>query len=232
MGAKTEAIIRAARNRRQRALSEYDSKIVIADYGVPTAREELVQTLSQARAAARRLGYPIVLKACSAGEAHKTEKGLVAVGLASEKALREAFASLRAQAGAGYAGDFLVQEMVEGGREIMIGMMRDPQFGPCVMFGLGGIFSEILQDIAFRVAPLMPRDALAMLRSIRARRILGAVRGMKAVDVGSLCRSLMAVGRIGLDHPEIVAIDINPLIVRNQTPVAVDALVVLSPERM
>ena len=111
----------------------------------------------------------------------------------------------------------------------MIGMLRDPQFGPCVMFGLGGVLTEILRDVVFRVAPLAERDARAMLRRIRAHRILDAVRGMPPVDTVSLCRSLMALGRIGLEHPEIAAIDVNPLIVRGATPVAVDALVVLSP---
>ncbi|OGL01366.1 MAG: hypothetical protein A3I14_03040 [Candidatus Rokubacteria bacterium RIFCSPLOWO2_02_FULL_73_56] len=229
MIARAETIIRRARERRERALSEHESKRVLAAYGVPTTREVLVRTATQAAAAARRLGYPVALKACAAGESHKTEQGLVALGLGGERELRRAFAALGARAGAGYAGAYLVEEMVRGDRELMIGMVRDPQFGPCVMFGLGGVFTEILQDVVFRVAPLGRRDALAMLRRIRAHRILDAVRGLPAVDTAALCRSLMAVGRIGLEHPEIVAIDVNPLIVRGRTPVAVDALVVLGP---
>ena len=228
MTTRAQAIIRRAHERRQRALSEHDSKRVIAAYGVPTTREVLVKTPAEAGSAARRLGYPVVLKVCSAGESHKTEKGLVAVGLTGERDLRAAFGRLKERAGAGYAGDFLVQEMIEGSRELMIGMVRDPQFGPCVMFGLGGIFAEILQDVVFRVAPLGRRDALEMLRRVRSHRVLDAVRGLPAVDDESLCASLMAVGRIGLDHPEVSAIDVNPLIVRRGTPIAVDALVVLS----
>jgi acetyl-CoA synthetase (ADP-forming) len=224
----TGTILQRARQRGERALSEHDSKQILDEYGVPVAREALVRTASEAVTAAAGLGYPVVLKACAAGEAHKTEKGLVAVGLGSETALREAFAALVARAGQDYAGDFLVQEMVRGSREVMIGMVRDAQFGPCVMFGLGGIFTEILRDVVFRVAPLTTDDAMAMLRAIRGHRILDAVRGLPAVDVGALCRSLVAVGQIGLDHPDVAEIDVNPLIVRDDRAVAVDALVVLA----
>jgi len=230
MAERIEAIIRRARERRQRTLSEHDSKRVIAAYGVPTAREVLVTTAREATVAARRIGYPVALKVCAPEVSHKTERGLLAVGLGGEAELRRAFTTLRARAGADFDGEFLVQEMVEGRRELMIGMVRDPQFGPCVMFGLGGVFTEVLQDVVFRVAPLAESEARAMLRGIRAHRMLESVRGMPAVDAASLSRSLMAVGRIGLDHPEIVAIDVNPLIARDRTAVAVDALVVLSHE--
>ena len=118
--------------------------------------------------------------------------------------------------------------MVSGAREIMIGMHRDLSFGPAVMFGLGGIFTEILQDVTFRIAPLRKKDARDMLRSIRGHKILQAVRGMPAADLDILCHSLMAVGQVAIDHPEIEEIDINPLIIRGSKAVAVDALIVLS----
>jgi acetyl-CoA synthetase (ADP-forming) len=174
---KGATIIQRARQWRQAALSEYDSKRVIAAYGVPTTREVLVQTAAGADPAARRIGYPVALKVCAAGASHKTEKGLVALDLGNDKDLRRAFATLKARAGKSYDGDFLVQEMVRGSRELMIGMVRDPRFGPCVMFGLGGVFSEILQDVVFRVAPLSRRDALEMLRGIRAHRVLDMLKG-------------------------------------------------------
>jgi acetate---CoA ligase (ADP-forming) subunit beta len=220
-------ILRGALARRDRSLSEHDSKRVIAAYGVPVTREVLVATLSGARAAARRIGYPVVLKVCGAGATHKTEQGLVAVGLASDRELRRAFAALAERAGGGDGVKFLVQEMVAGSRELMVGMVRDAQFGPSVMFGLGGIFTEIFADVVFRVAPLTGEEALGMLDAIRARRILDAVRGMKAVDRRVISESLVAMGRIALDHPDVAEIDVNPLIVRDGTPVAVDALVVL-----
>jgi len=227
MASRTQRIIDAARKRGDAALSEHDSKKLLAAYGVPVSRETLVASAAEARAAARKIGYPVVLKACSASEAHKTEKGLIAVGLGTQKELSVAFAELSARAGPEYDGAFLVQEMVRGAREIMIGMHRDPQFGPSVMFGLGGIFTEILQDVVFRVAPLRKRDAIEMTRAIRGYRILDAVRGMPAVDRDVVTHCLMAVGKLALDHPDIAEIDINPLIVRGARPVAVDALVVL-----
>ncbi len=227
MATRAETILSAARKRGQKTLSEYDSKRILASYGIPVSREALVKTQAEARAAAKKIGYPVVLKACSADEAHKTEKGLIAVNLASQTALNEAFATISKRAGSDYDGAYLVQEMVSGAREIMIGMHRDPSFGPSVAFGLGGIFTEILQDVVFRIAPLRKRDANDMMRSIRAHKILGAVRGMPKVDQDLLATALMAVGQIALDHPGIAEIDINPLIVSGNRPIAVDALIVL-----
>jgi succinyl-CoA synthetase beta subunit len=230
MANKSETIIRAALANGQRTLSEYDSKRILGAYGVPISREQLVSTMKEARDAAKKIGYPVVLKACSADEAHKTEKGLIAVNLSTQKALDEAFAMLTKRAGKDYQGAYLVQEMVKGAREIMIGMHRDPSFGPAIMFGLGGIFTEILQDVVFRVAPLKKRDATDMMGSIRGHKILDAVRGMPAVDKDILSRALMAVSQIALDHPEIAEIDINPLIIAGKKPIAVDGLIVLADE--
>lgn len=223
-------IILAARQRGQRALSEYDSKRILAAYGVPVSREILASDLSSVQEAARDIGFPVVLKACSADTAHKTELGLVAVNLADDGALATAFETLSGRSGTAYDGGWLVQEMVKGEREVMLGMTRDPQFGPSVMFGLGGIFTEILQDAAFRIAPVSERDALDMLEEIRAHRILDAFRGMAAVDRGVLARAIVALGRLALDHDDIAEIDINPLIIRGDSPVAVDGLVVLNEE--
>ena len=230
MSSRTERILKAALKRNQKTLSEFDSKRVLAAYGLPVSREILVSSQSEAKAAAKKVKYPVVLKTCSADEAHKTEKGLIAVNLASQSALVDAFKLLKKRAGKSYTGDYLVQEMVSGSREVMIGMHRDPSFGPAVMFGLGGIFTEILQDVTFRIAPLRKKDARDMLRSIRGTKILDEVRGMPAVDRDILCHALMAVGQIALDHPNIEEIDINPLIIRGTSPIAVDALIVLSDE--
>jgi succinyl-CoA synthetase beta subunit len=220
-------ILRAAIARGQPMLTEHEAKRVLAAYGVPVSRERLVETAVEARAAADSIGYPVVLKGCSAFEAHKTEKGLIAVGIGTPAALAREFRAMKARAGRRFDGAFLVQEMVKGSREVMIGMTRDPVFGPSVAFGLGGIFTEVLEDVVFRVAPLAKRDALAMLDGIRAAKILGAVRGMPAADRDALAASLVAVGRIALECPEIAEIDINPLILRGRRAVAVDALMVL-----
>ncbi len=121
----------------------------------------------------------------------------------------------------------LVQEMIRGKREFMVGMTRDPQFGPCVMFGLGGIFTEALKDVCFRMAPLNLHDAFEMMTDIRGYRILGPLRGMPAVNKDELAKILVAVGRIGIENERIKEIDINPLLIREGHPVAVDALIVL-----
>ena len=121
----------------------------------------------------------------------------------------------------------LVQEMVKGQRELVVGLTRDPQFGPCVMFGLGGIFTEVLKDISFRVAPLEKRDALEMMQDIKGHKILEAVRGMEAADLDQLAEILIAVGNIGLENDAIKEIDMNPVILSGSRPIAVDALVVL-----
>lgn len=224
---KVDRIIKAARDRGQTTLSEYDGKRLLAAYGIPVSRERLVGNLTQARAAAKALKFPVVLKACSPDATHKTEKGLVAVNLANDRQLADAFRDLSKRAGKRYDGDYLVQEMVKGDREIMMGMIRDPQFGPSVMFGLGGIFTEIFEDVVFRVAPVKKRDALKMVREIKGHRILDAVRGMKPVDLDVLTKSIVALGKLALGHPAIREIDVNPLIVRRDRPIAVDALVVL-----
>jgi acetyl-CoA synthetase (ADP-forming) len=127
----------------------------------------------------------------------------------------------------GSNGAVLVQEMVDGKRELVVGMTRDPQFGPCVMFGLGGIFTEILRDVTFRVAPLEKRDAMEMMQEINGHKILEQVRGMEAVDLDMMADILIQVGRIGLENEEVKEVDINPLIISGNKPVAVDALVVL-----
>lgn len=224
---KIRAIIDTAMKQGQKTLSEYDSKKVLAAYGIPVTREVLAKTLVDVRAAAKKLKYPVVLKACSDDTIHKTEKGLIAVNLASDKAVVDAFRTLKKRTGQNYDGNFLVQEMVEGNRELMIGMIRDGQFGPSVMFGLGGIFTEILEDVVFRIAPLRKRDALAMMRGIKGYKILGAFRGMPAVDLNLMSDSVIALGKIALDHPQIEQIDVNPLIIKGSRPVAVDALMVL-----
>ncbi len=178
--------------------------------------------------AAHAIGFPLVLKGCSPSLAHKTEKGMVRVDIRSEQETLLAFDELTSRM-EGNEKDILVQEMIRGTRELVVGMTRDPQFGPCVMFGLGGIFTEVLKDIAFRVAPLEKQDALDMTREIKAHRILGAVRGMPAADLDLLCDILMKVGLIGMENDIVQEIDINPLILSGDKPVAVDALVVLKP---
>jgi acyl-CoA synthetase (NDP forming) len=131
----------------------------------------------------------------------------------------------------GIEGAVLVQEMVTGKRELALGLIRDPQFGPCVMFGLGGIFTEILKDVSFRLAPLEKADTLEMMDEIKAHRILDAVRGMEPVDRDTLSEMLIKIGEIGVADERVKEIDINPVIISDSRPIAVDALIVLQSRR-
>ncbi len=218
-------IIEKALKEGRTTLSEYESKQVLASYGIPVTRELLVDNLQALINAAKEIGYPLVLKGCSSGIAHKTEKGLIRVDIRNETEAKAAFEEIAANIGT--EDSILVQEMVKGQRELVIGLTRDPQFGPCVMFGLGGIFTEILKDISFRVAPLEERDALEMMQDIKGRKILEAVRGMEAADLNIFSDILIKVGQIGLENEHVKEIDINPVIISGSQPVAVDALVVL-----
>ena len=208
------------------ALSEYESKTVLTSYQIPITREILVETRNDVIPATNEIGYPVVMKACSPEISHKTERGLVRVDIRNNREAFKAFDGIMSGINGKGCG-VLVQEMVKGKRELVIGLIRDPQFGPCVMFGLGGIFTEILKDITFRIAPLEKRDAFEMMREIKAYKILDSIRGMDAVDKEILSEMLINVGEIGLTNNQIKEIDINPVIISGSRPIAVDALIVL-----
>ncbi|MGD8760939.1 MAG: acetate--CoA ligase family protein [Desulfobacteraceae bacterium] len=207
------------------SLSEYESKLLLAEYNIPITRENIATTAKDAVATAAEIGYPVVLKGSGEALSHKTEMNLIALNLAGEKDVRQAFKELTSSSKA-EVKEILVQQMIKGDRELMIGLTRDAQFGPCVMFGLGGIFTEILEDVAFRVAPLTRWDAMDMMNEIKGKKILDAFRGKPAVDREALADILLAIGQIGLDHEHVHEIDINPLKFIDGKPVAVDALVV------
>lgn len=216
-------IVAAALDARQASLDEFQAKQVLAAYDVPVCREGLAADGDAAVRVAAEIGYPVVLKAIGPGIAHKTEHGLIELGLTDDEAVRAAAARL-----SGHGGDLLVQEMVAGGRELLLGMKRDPQYGPCLSFGLGGVFAEALDDVALALAPVDKAEALALLGAIRAKAMLGAWRGMLPVNSETLAGAIVGLSRLALEIPEIREIDINPLIVVGDRPVAVDALVVFS----
>jgi acetyl-CoA synthetase (ADP-forming) len=223
---KAAKIIDKAVKQGRKTLSEYEAKQVLAAYGIPVTKEVLAKDKAALEKGLKSIGFPLVMKGCSADIAHKTEKGLIHVDIRTateaKKAFREILAGME-----GYEGGVLIQEMIKGRRELVMGMTRDPQFGPCVMFGLGGIFTEILRDVAFRRAPLEIRDAKEMMQEIKGRKILDAIRGMEAADQKMLADMLISVGRIGLDFDSIMEIDLNPVILSGSKPVVVDALMVL-----
>lgn len=220
-------LIKTALERGQKALSEYDSKKVLAAYGIPITKEALARSADEAASMAAELGFPVVMKACSPELLHKSDLGGVEIGLKNAAEVREAYRRMVDLMTVPLDG-ILIQEMIRGPRELVLGLSRDPQFGPCVMFGLGGVLTEIINDTVFRVAPLEMIDAQEMLQELRAKAILDQFRGQAAADRETICRSLIALGRLGLENEAIAEIDINPLIIAPDGQVkAVDALVIL-----
>jgi acetate---CoA ligase (ADP-forming) subunit beta len=212
-----------------RTLSEYDSKRLLASAGVPVLDERLVTSADDAVAAALELGapdQPVVLKLCGEGVAHKTERGLVRLGLRSGDDVREAADALlvAARPDDGDVG-VLVAPQARGSRELIAGVHRDPQFGPCVMVGLGGVLAEALGDVTFRLAPLQPVDAEEMLDDLSGQALLGSFRGEPPVDRVAVTEIVLGLSRLAETHTEIVSLDVNPLVVVDGEPVAVDALV-------
>jgi acyl-CoA synthetase (NDP forming) len=225
-----ETMITEALAAGQTSLSEYDSKRILVEYGIPTTEEFLIDEFTAAEQAAEQIGYPVVLKVCAAAARHKTEQKLIELGIGNALELKKAYDRLAPKA-RDLGGAILVQEMVRGPRELVAGLNRDAQFGPCVMFGLGGIFTEALGDVVFRVAPLNREDAREMTTEIKGAKILTGIRGLEPVQIDELSHCLQQLGQIALDHPAVREIDINPLIVRKGHPVAVDALIVLQEPR-
>lgn len=207
------------------ALSEYESKQLLSSFGIPVTLEVIARDAAEAVSLATGIGFPVVLKASGAGISHKTEVGGVALNLGSGQEVKQEGERLLKIEG---AEGLLVQEMVRGARELVCGLLRDPGFGVCVMFGIGGVLTEVLDDVVFRIAPLSLADARDMISEIRGKKIVEPFRGEAAVDLDVLCRTLVALGKIGLQHKEVTGVDINPLKIRpNGQPVAVDALVTL-----
>ncbi len=219
-------IIENALRENRRSLSEYEAKLVLSFYNFPVVREILVENREEMQKAAQQIGYPLVVKGCSHEVAHKTEKGLIRTDIRNDIEALEAFDEISKKL-KGYQGAVLLQEMVQGRRELVMGLTRDYQFGPCVMFGLGGIFTEVLKDVSFRRAPLKESDAMEMMREIKGNKIIDALRGMEAVDIKTLAGMLIEIGRIGLEYDRVREIDINPVIIHQSKPVVVDALIIL-----
>ena len=210
----------------QTGLTEFTAKQFLSGFGIPICRESLVVDTEGAVAEATRIGFPVVLKVSGSTLLHKTEVGGVALNLRTVQEVQEESRRLLKIPG---CEGLLVQEMVKGERELVCGLTRDAQLGPCVMFGLGGILTETLDDAVFRLAPLTGTDALEMLQEIRGAKILGPFRGQSPADRAALSRILVALGTIALQYEAIRAIDLNPVKIRpDGSSVAVDALISLS----
>ncbi|MFH2131959.1 MAG: acetate--CoA ligase family protein [bacterium] len=228
---KKPAVLEHADATGHQALNEKDAKQLLKSYGVPVVRELTADNTETAVAAAEKIGFPVVLKGLGSTLQHKTERGLVHLNLGDTRAVEKAAMAILKEAGEELEG-ILVQPYLTGHREFVAGLFRDAVFGPVVMFGLGGIFTEAVHDVAFRLAPLTGFDAEDMLNEIQAQAILGDFRGERAIDRGAIERILVGLSRLALDQPEISEIDINPLIAAADGEiVAVDALVCFKEEQ-
>jgi acyl-CoA synthetase (NDP forming) len=215
----------------RRTINEYEAKRLLAGFGMTVTREQRITTLDAAAQAARTLGYPVVLKAVSDDIAHKTELGLVVVGIESDEALARAFARLserldRLDARPSDAA-FLVQEFVPDGVEVFAGVSRDPDFGLALAFGMGGTAIEITRDFALRMLPLREGDAEAMIAETRGAALLGGIRGRPAADVASLAACLYALADFAWQNADTLEeVDLNPIMALPEGCVIVDALIV------
>jgi acyl-CoA synthetase (NDP forming) len=220
-------IIQKVKSQKRAALTEAEAKEVLKKYGIPVVEEKAVNTIGEAESTAEKIGYPVVLKGLGSRLTHKTEKGLVKLNLKNKEEVTAAALYIKEAAGNDLEG-FLVQPMLQGKREFVAGLFRDDQFGATVMFGLGGIFTEALGDVVFRLAPIDDNEARKMIDDLHARKLLGAFRGENAPDKDALVKTIVGLSRIGMEIPDINEIDINPLLVTAEGKVtAVDALIVL-----
>ena len=214
----------------KKILTESESKTLLKKYGLPVVEEIVALTEDETAAAAAQIGYPVVVKGQGSKLAHKTEQGAVKLNLHSAKEVRKACREIKKSA-ADNLESYLVQPFIEGKREFTAGLIRDAQFGPAVMFGLGGIYTEALQDVAFRIAPVDRYQAEQMLEEVMSRKLLSSFRGEAAADREQLIRVILGLSQLAIENPDIKEVDINPLLISLDGRVtAVDALVVFDPE--
>lgn len=230
----TRAVFDLARAEGRVNLGEMEAREVLQAYGLIVPQSKIAENAEQAGQFAQEIGFPVVMKIVSPDIVHKSDIGGVRVGVRSRQEAMDAFELMmlrvRRFAPEAMIRGVFVQEMIQDGREVIIGSTRDPQFGPLVMFGLGGIYVEVLKDVSFRVAPFGERHARQMIEEIRAAALLRGVRGERPSDIDAIVKYLLTVSQMVTDFPEIVEMDINPLKVRESGAgaVAVDARITIT----
>ena len=224
-------IIDRAKSEGRTVLSEVESKQILEEAGIPTARAQLAASRDQAIAAAKQMGFAVALKIVSPEITHKSDVGGVKLGLKTSKQVGQAYdevlSAVRQSHPKAKVDGVSVQRMARPGTEIIIGMTKDAQFGPVLMFGLGGILVELLKDVSFRIVPLEREDAREMVHGIKGYPLLEGYRGKESVDVSFLEEMLVKLSRFVDTHPEIKELDLNPVFAYHDGAVAVDARVIL-----
>lgn len=215
----------------RRHLSEAEAYELLSAYGFTVPEWRVAASVDEAVKAASEVGYPVALKVCSPAVLHKSDLGGVALGLGSDKAVEEAFGQIRDAVGRALPEaaetELLVVPMADSGMEVIIGMTRDEQFGPALMFGLGGVWVELIQDVTFRLVPVSENEARRMLSEIKGAPLLEGYRGEPPRDREALVRAVMGLSQLVEAHPAVASVDINPLVVYEEGTLVVDAKVLI-----
>jgi acetyl-CoA synthetase (ADP-forming) len=230
MKAVSGIISQAVRDNRK-SLLETEAKTVCKDYGIPITRFELAKNEAEAVGFAEAIGYPVVLKIVSPDIIHKSDVGGVVVDLKDAKAVRGAYKQIlgdvkKHDAKAKIIG-VLVQEMAPASTEVIVGSIKDPQFGPAIMFGLGGVFVEVLKDVTFRIAPVTEEEAREMIEEVKAYPLLKGYRGSPPADINAIVKIILATSKLVMEHQEIKELDLNPIMVYEKGAKTVDARIIL-----
>lgn len=224
-------IFNKVKKEKRKFLLETEAKTVCAEYGIPITRFKLAESEADVVKFADEIGYPIVLKVVSPDIIHKSDVGGVVVGLKTAKDVRNAYKQImqnvkKHKAKAKIVG-MLVQEMAPSSTEVIVGAIKDPQFGPALMFGLGGIFVEVLKDVTFRVAPITVEEAREMISEVKAYPLLKGYRNLPPADIDAIVEILANASKLVMDHQEIKELDLNPIMVYEKGAKTVDARIIL-----
>ncbi len=228
---KANAIFDTARKEGRKYLLEPEAKTICIEYGIPVTKFKVAKNETDAIQSAKKIGFPIVLKIVSPDIIHKFDVGAVILNVNNEAEVRSAYNKIlknvnKHKPSARIVG-LLVQEMAPQSTEVIVGATKDPQFGPALMFGLGGIFVEVLKDVTFRIAPISEPDAREMITEVRANPILKGYRGQPPADIKAIVEILMNTSRLVMEHQEIKELDLNPIMVYEKGAKTVDARIIL-----
>jgi len=228
---KVSKIFEEAREEGRKYLLEPEAKTICMEYGIPVTTFRVAKTAKEAVKFAKEIGYPTVLKIVSPDVIHKFDVGGVVLDLKSPEDIRNAYKkileSVKKHKPKAKIRGILVQEMAPSSTEVIVGSTKDPQFGPALMFGLGGVFVEVLKDVTFRIAPITEQDAREMITEVKAYPILKGYRGQPPADIDSIVKILLNTSRLVMDHQEIKELDLNPIIVYKKGAKTVDARIIL-----
>ena len=228
---KTSEIISQVRGEGRKALLETEAKTICMEYGIPVTTFRLAKNEQEAIKFARQIGFPVVLKIVSPDIIHKSDAGGVKVNLKSDAEVRSAYGKILENAkkydAAARIKGVLVQEMAPQSTEVIVGAVKDAQFGQTLMFGLGGIFVELLKDVTFRIAPITQSDAVEMITGVKAYPLLKGYRNTPPADIDAITTVLLNTSRLVMDYPEIKELDLNPVMAYEKGAKTVDARIIL-----